>query len=318
VLRLHAGRACSRLGRLGEAMRHLALAREQFERSRDVAGLVECLDEEATVLHLQEDPTALAVAQRVLRYCEALGDEVSSSVRCRILAHLGRICVSHHDWARGVRLLLAALDAQGVVHDVSQMAAIFNDLCVACLGLREIRRAVAYGRRSLSMCRMTEDPRATAQAQNNLGLALVRAGEHTEAATHLQDSLAVCDREGLVVGRSHVLLSLVELHLALHDPGPAERYASEAADLAERMGERMTQALALEWRGRVAEQAGLRSRANRDFEAAIDLLASLRSEWRLVESHATYGDVLERRGNPRRAMLHYRQAVLRSRLRRPG
>jgi tetratricopeptide (TPR) repeat protein len=97
---------------------------------------------------------------------------------------------------------------------------------------------------------------------------------------------------------------------------PADQYASEAARLAERMGERMTHASALEWSGRLAEQAGLRGRANRNFEAAIDLLASLRSDWRLVESHSAYGDVLERRGNPRRAMLHYRQAVLRSRLRR--
>jgi tetratricopeptide (TPR) repeat protein len=310
VLRLYSGRACSRLGRVGEALRNLRVARRYFESCEATGLAIESLDEEATALHLQEDPRALTVAEEALARCRMHRDKVSAGTRSRVLAHLGRIRVAHHAWSSGVALLQAALDTLGNVRHLTEITPVYNDMAMGWTGVGDVRMGVSYGRKALKAASGLASETAVAQAENNLGVALAGAGHRGEGEQLLRAALRRCERLGLELGRSHVMVGLADLRALQDDLDQAWRYAQSAGALSERLGEQLTFAAALECQGRLADRAQRRCAADHYFRAAIEVLSSSGCTYRQVACHSRYAQLLERRREHARASRHYRQAVL--------
>jgi tetratricopeptide (TPR) repeat protein len=309
TIRYHLSRACCELCRPNEALAHARAARQHFDAAGDAVAALECQVEEATALCLKEDPGAAGLADLALRRCLALEATMPQDALCWILTRLGHIAIAHHDWWQGVRLLQAAADTEPGVRDSARLAHILGDLSAAMLALDQLDGALTYGSRTLDTCWARGDFFLGAQAENNVGLAMLRAGRPGDAAHHLGRSLATCEQLGLWFRRGGMLLSLVEYHSAQGQEDRAWDLASEAEAAAGRLGQRLTRAGALQWQGRIAAQSGRQDRVDRCFQEALALLAGPGAINHRTACHVEYGQLLEVRGDCQLSMLHYRWAA---------
>jgi tetratricopeptide (TPR) repeat protein len=189
----------------------------------------------------------------------------------------------------------------------------YNDLSIAYQEMGNLTRAASYSHKALALYGMQQDHRSIAQTENNLGLVLMKQGDLDGAERHISASLAIFDEVHMERGKSHVLLSMGELYLYREAFGQAEDYITQAFDLAERLGESMTAALALQFLGRLAARAGDDTRTNQVFTQAIALLTALGVTERLVEAEAQYAEILGARGEKDLAIEHWRRAMAASR-----
>jgi hypothetical protein len=95
----------------------------------------------------------------------------------------------------------------------------------------------------------------------------------------------------------------------------AAELAEEGLRLAEQMQERAAAAEAHMWLGRVAEERGDNEAVDREFELALVGLAEFGVGDRLLRCHGMYAEILERRGDLKRAYVHMKNAWSAS---RPG
>jgi len=114
-------------------------------------------------------------------------------------------------------------------------------------------------------------------------------------------------------GQGHVLLSLAELHLAKGEHEQAADRIEAAKKLTSELGEQASLALAHQFGGQLAEAAGDRDLADREFGVALDLLRPLDQPARVASCHAAYAEILEGRGDTRLALQHMKQALHTSR-----
>jgi tetratricopeptide (TPR) repeat protein len=79
--------------------------------------------------------------------------------------------------------------------------------------------------------------------------------------------------------------------------------------LTTRLGEKLTEALAYQLAGQVAEMRNDTIAADIAFERALGLLAQKNSSQRLIECHVAYAAILEGRGNLEASLEHVRMAL---------
>jgi tetratricopeptide (TPR) repeat protein len=290
------------------AIRNIRRARATFESLGDERMVVECLDWEATALHLNERADALQLEEEALRRCRALRP-VPEAVEARIQGHLGAIHTGRHDWAKAIRSYEAALAARERVRDLGRLARMYNDLSIAFLETGDHERSLTYAQKALAIHSMVRDETSIARVENNRGLVLMRHGMLHEAEECLKRSLELCEKLHLERGRSHVLLSLGELCFRLGDFHRAEALLLEAAQLAERLDEPMTLAAAYQWLGWLHAQRGDADGTDAAFQRALALLADGAVGERLAECHVQYGRALEARGDLTGALWHWKQAM---------
>jgi len=310
-LRLRRAIALVNLGRPDEALPELRAAQSAFQDAGDRWMVVECMEWEATALTHKEDPGALQVAELALERCRDLQPR-PHALETRILSRLAALYVSRHEWAKAVELSERMVEAAGSIYDLRRMAEMYSDLGGAYAEMGDDARATAYSQKALVLYDLLRDQLALARAENNLGLALMRLGKLPGAQLHMERSLALCRQIGIDRGQGHVLLSLAELHLVKGEPDLATGRVEAAKNLTRSLGELATLALAHQLGGRVAAAAGRHDVADREFDAALDLLRTLDLPARLAGCHAAYAEVLERRGETTRALQHMKHALLSS------
>lgn len=312
LVRYYLGRAQVELKEAEDALENLRRARTLFQEIDDGWMVVECMDGEAGALYMLERREALELAEAALRECRKLSP-VPLSIEVRILGHIGAIQLTHHQWAKAVAFYEEAVRAAGALRDLSRLARMYNDLSVAYQELGNLTRAASYSHKALALSGMHQDRRWMAMAENNLALVLMKQGDMDAAERYIRSSLAAFEDLHLEREKSHVLLSLGELYLHRDAFAQAQDYISQALELAERLGESMTAALALQFLGRLAARAGDHARTDQVFTRAIALLTSLGVTERLVECHAQYAELLGDRGDKDLAIEHWRQAMAVSR-----
>src|SRR5205809_245080 len=91
---------------------------------------------------------------------------------------------------------------------------------------------------------LLRDQLALAQAENNLGVALMRLCKFSAAQMHMERSLELYRQIGIDRGQGHVLLSLAELHLMKGDHMAAAERVEGAKNLTRELGEQASLALA--------------------------------------------------------------------------
>jgi len=301
------------LARIRLADPHPALAelrqlRPVFEAAGDRWMVVECLDWESAALYLLEDAAAQGVARQAL----ALSRELKPphrAVEARILGRLGSIAVANHDWGSAIDFYQQAIEVAGDLKDLSRLGKMYNDLSIAYERLGDLPRARQHSQKAINIHELLQDQMSVARAENNLGMVLIRQGDLDSAREHLHRSLRICEETGLEVGKGTVLLTLAELDLHGGDPGGARKHANSARELAEKGNERGTLSHAHQLLGQIAESAGSKAEADREFGIAIAVLEGAGLRQRLVSCLAAYARVLEDRGDIDGALAQMKRAV---------
>jgi len=306
------GQALARSLRPGPALEHLRQSRGIAEDVGDRWLAVECLDWEAAALTLEQDPSALEVAERALRACREL-EPRPPATEARILSRIANIHLLQHEWERAVKNYEAALRAADELRDLSRVARIHQGLANAYGQLGDTTRAVAHTQRALALYGMLRDRASIVGTENNLGLALMKQGDLAGAAQHLRSAIDQADDMGMEQMKSHAILSLAELDVVRGSLDEAEDLIAEARELATKFGERLNIGVAEMLQAQVLTLRLDHAAADNHFQTAIRIFNDLNARERLIECHSAYADVLEARGATKDALEHTKLALAASR-----
>ena len=289
--------------------RYIRRARLLFDELGDERMAVDALDWEATAYYLTESDAALALQLEALRRCRLLRPE-APAIETRIRGHLGAIYTARHEWAEAIKSYEAALAAREGIRDMGRLARMYNDLTLAYLELGEAERALEYARKALAIHALFRDEASIARVENNVALALMRQGVLDRRAEDcLTRSLERCRRLGLETGRSHVLLSLGELHGRRGEFGQADVALAEALRLAERLGEHMTLAAGYQLLGWLRQRRDDHAGVDAAYGRALEILSQMDVRERRAECHVHYARALEARGDVAAAVAQWKQAM---------
>ena len=307
-VRQYVAQALVRSSRPDEALEHLRRAHELLLAQPDPWLAVECADWEACALYLREDPRALSVAEHALRLCRSTEPRLPGT-EARILEHIATIHAKSHDYDRAVEFYNEALRTAGAVRDLRQLGRTYHGLSMAYQERGEMAKAIEYTHKALALYALENDTALLARGENELGLLMMAQGSMEKAEEAFRSALGHLDQARTERTKSHVLLSLAELRLKTGQLEAGLQTAAEAVALARRLDERLSLAAGHQLLAQLHERRHDRQLADREFQHAIRLLEANGFGERLTESHAAYAQVLEARGDARRAARHWKQAA---------
>jgi tetratricopeptide (TPR) repeat protein/DNA-binding XRE family transcriptional regulator len=305
-----------RLAQPVPARRAAAAARAYFEQAGDMLMTAECLGSEASAAYLMQDPGALAIAEGALATCRSLFP-IPSLTESRLLAILGHVHATNHNWEAAIKSYEQAIEAGDVVQDLRRLSLMYSGLSLACQETGQFNQAAHYAQRAMAIHETLNDRISLARSENNLGLMLLGAGELVRARGHLERSVRLLEQDRVEAGKAAFLLSLSELALAESELEEAGRHAKAALELATRLAEESSIAESHEWVGRVAVARGDHATGDAEFHVAFELLEKAQAKDRLSRAHADYAEILEARGDMGGAVQHLKLA-LGSRTRQPA
>ncbi len=297
-----------RLAQPVQARRLASSARAYFENAGDLLMTTECLGTEASAAYLIQDPGALALAEGALATCRSL-KPVPSLTESRLLAILGSVHATNHNWEAAINAYEQAIEAGDVVQDLRRLSLTYSGLSLAYQESGQLNQAAHYAHRAIAIHDTLNDRISLARSENNLGLMLLRAGDATKARGHLERAVRLFDVDGVEAGKSDFLLSLSELALAESALDEADRFAKEALALAMRLAEGSSVAESHLGLGRIAAARGDHGTVDTEFHAAFDLFEESGVGERLSRAHADYASILEARGDFGGAVQHLKQAL---------
>lgn len=307
-IRQYVGQALVRTTHPDEALDHLRQAQVLLESEPDPWLTVECTDWEACALYLKQDSRALTVAERALKLCRATSPRLPGT-EARILEHLATIHVKNHAFDRAIEYYQEALDTAGAVRDLSRLGRTYHGLSIAYQARGDISRAIEYTHKALALYALEHDTALLARGENELGLLLMKQGQMARAEEAFRAALSHFDEAGTERVKSHVLLSLGELDLRTGRHEEGIRIVKDAIDLATRLDERQALGSGRQLLGQLYERVGRHKLADKEYGVAMRLLKVEGMKDRLAESHASYAEILEARGDHRKAIQHWKQAA---------
>jgi tetratricopeptide (TPR) repeat protein len=178
-------------------------------------------------------------------------------------------------------------------------------------------RATEFAHKALALYALEHDMALLARGENELGLLLMRQGQTSRAEEAFRSALGHFAESGKETAKSHVLLSLGELQMKTGRLNESLASIKQALELAARLGERLAESTAHELSGRVHELMGKPQLADKEFRAAQRILRVDGLRARLAESHASYAEMLEGRGDRAAASKQWKEAASLALNRRP-
>lgn len=304
----YVGQALVRSSRPDEALGHLRRAQMLLEAEPDPWLAVECADWEACALYLKEDSRALAVAEGALKLCRATKPRLPGT-EARILEHIATIHVKNHTFDRAIAYYEEALQTAGAVRDLPRLGRTYHGLSIAYQERGDVGRAIEFTHKALALYALEDDKALMARGENELGLLLMQEGQASRAEDAFRSALAHLDEAGTERAKSHVLLSLGELQLNARRYEQGIAVVHEAIELAKQLDERLALGAGHQLLALLHERSGHREVADKEFGVAMRLFQREGLADRLAESHASYADVLEARGDTRAASKHWKEAA---------
>jgi tetratricopeptide (TPR) repeat protein len=309
LIHFYLGQAYCRLVRPVEALEHLPLAREVFEKIGDEWMAVDALDWEASALGLMEDPMAIAVAGDALARCRRL-DPRPPQIEARILGHIANMYVVAHAWGEAVRHYEAAVEAAGNVKDILQLAKMHHGLGAAYQRMQQPAKARQQFDKALALYSVQSDLSAVYRLENDLGDLLLHQGLFDSAEQHFRSALAgstalQMDRRG----RGYILAGLGEVSLRRGQPEQARQQLDEALDAGRAVGEQLLVGAAHSLLGQLESRHGELKLASEHFDIAIRIFEQLDMPDRLRDCQMAYAESLYAREEFASAALHWKAAA---------
>jgi tetratricopeptide (TPR) repeat protein len=303
------GQAHCRLVRPTEALQHLRLARQVFERLGDEWMAVETLDWQSSALGLLDDSEALPLANQALERCRQLTPK-APQMEARILGHIAGMYVAAHAYLPAIRYYDAAVSAATGVKDLLQLAKMHHGLGVAYQRLQQPTTARQHYDKAITLYAIESDLSAAYRVETDLGDLLLQQGQLDSAEEHLLKALAgsnelKMDRRG----RGYILTNLGEVYLRRDELSQAMDYLEQALEVAHAVGERIVLANARVLLGQLEERKGNRRLADDHFGSAIAILEELGMPDRLRDAHMNYAELLDAREDVVAASRHWKQAA---------
>jgi tetratricopeptide (TPR) repeat protein len=303
------GQAYCRLVRPTEAMRHLQLARAEFERLGDEWMAVETLDWEASALGLLDDPEAMPLANKALERCRRLGPG-ALQIEARILGHIGGLYVVSQSWTQAIRYYQSAAEAATAVKDLLQLAKMHHGLGLAFRRMQQPVTSRQHFDKALTLYSLESDLSAVYRVENDLGNLLLQEGQLDSAEHHLLKALAgSADLNLEFRGRGYILAGLGDVMLRKGRLPEALDYLQQSLDVGQTTGERIVQAEARVLLAKLEERKGNPRLADDHFGDAIQILEELGMPDRLRDAHMEYAALLDARQDLAAAARHWKQAA---------
>jgi len=307
-IRHYVGQALVRSMRPDEGLEHLRRAQVLLEQEPDPWLEVECTDWEASALYLKEDSRALSVAEKALKLCRATEPRLPGT-EARILEHIATIHVKNHTYDKAITFYEEALQAAGTMRDLPRLGRTYHGLSIAYQERGDLGQAIEYTHKALALYALERDTALQANGENELGLLLMRQGQMERAEEAFRTALAHLEQAGTERTKSHVLLSLGEVALRTGRFEDGIRTVKKAIDLAKRLDELLAGASGHRLLGQLYEGRDKHALADKEFRIAIRVLEAEGLADRLAETHASFAEVLEARGNARGASRHWKRAA---------
>ncbi|HXL78700.1 MAG TPA: tetratricopeptide repeat protein [Candidatus Eisenbacteria bacterium] len=309
VIHFSVGEAYCRVVRPAEALEHLLVAREQFERSGDEWMAVEALDWESSARSLLDDPDALPLANQALERCRQL-DPKATQIEARILGHIAGMYLVAHSYVPATRYYEAAAAVASGVKDLLQLAKMHHGLGVAYQRLQRPVTARQHYDKALTLYSIESDLSAVYRVEIDLGDLLLQQGQLDAAEQHLLKALAGStdlnmDRRG----HGYILANLGDVHLRRGELSEAEAYLHQALELAEAIPERIVIANSRILLGKLSERQGNEALADTQFETALRILEEIGMPDRLRDAHMEYAEVLDARDDSASGARHWKLAA---------
>jgi tetratricopeptide (TPR) repeat protein len=210
------GVALHHVRRTGEAIDHLARARDLFDGLRDPWASAESLDWEATARHVAADATALALGEEALSRYRRL-EPRRPEIEARMLEHVGTFLLAREAYTQAQERYEEALQVADRLRDLSRLIRVYHGLGRCAWSLGDQERALELMRRTLNLAAVEHElvpaPARVSlpAAENDCGLMLMHRGQLQRAEAFFRSALDHVAAPGLERLQSHVLLSLAEL-----------------------------------------------------------------------------------------------------------
>src|SRR6202171_3616413 len=309
LVHFYLGQAYCRLVKPKEALMHLPMAREHFERQDDEWSAVDALDWEASALGLLEDPQAVTVANEALERCRKLNPR-PPQLEARILGHIAGMFVAAQSWALAISHYEAAVNAASAVKDLLQMAKMNHGLGGAYQQLHQPAKARQHLDKALALYSIESDLSAVYRVESDLGWLLLQEGQVDSAEQHFLKAFAGTEELSIDRrGRGYVLANLADVNLRKGRLDDARRYLNEAIEAGEAFGERIVLSAAFVLLGQLEQQLGNARAADDYFLRSINALDEIAMPERLRDCHMAYAQALEDRGDVSTAARHWKLAA---------
>jgi tetratricopeptide (TPR) repeat protein len=309
LVHFYLGQAYCRMVQPAEALAHLPMAREHFERQDDEWSAVDALDWEASALGLLEDPKAVTAANEALERCRKLMPR-PPQLEARILGHIANMFVAAQSWALAISHYEAAVNAASAVKDLLQMAKMNHGLGLAYQELHQPAKARQHLDKALALYSIESDLSAVYRVESDLGYLLLQEGQVDSAEQHFLRAFAGTEELSIDRrGRGYVLANLADVNLRKGRLDDAQSYLNQAAQAGEASGERVCLAEVHILQGKLEERLDRTQAADRQFEAAIAILGDVEMPNRLRDCHMDYARLLDERSDVNAAARHWKLAA---------
>jgi DNA-binding SARP family transcriptional activator/tetratricopeptide (TPR) repeat protein len=231
-----------------------------------------------------------------LRALEATRKSRDRATKLQSLNVLGTCALQLGRWDDARRYFKQALEAAAPEGQANALAGTLDHLALVEKHIGNYAEALRLSLQSLVQYQRLRDSAEEALCLNNLGSLCLTMREDDAAGVHLQQGLAICERDGIVGTRGYIHSNLTELALRAGDLAAAESHASHAIEVATKSGNRAVLSWVKTKVARLAVRRGDNDAARSALAEGLGIALELRSPSLKLNAVESFAELLSAQG----------------------